>query len=121
MRGNDPLQLGIKIMTNISQLKKSVGGLGRYVWMNIHLDDVEFMVTAFPPQSSRISKGQTYAAQFTAYPAAKPTSFKNKTSITFEETTVVDGVTFPTVISVTLPGAMEQRRILLVAYPTETA
>ena len=104
MRGNDPLQLGVKIMTNISQLKKSVGGLGRYVWLNVHLSDVEFMVTAFPPQSTRISKGQTYAAQFIAYPSAKPTSFKNKTVMTFEETTVVDGVTFPTVISVTLPG-----------------
>ena len=104
MRGNDPLQLGIRIMNNISQLKKSVGGLGRYVWMNIHLSDNEFMVTAFPPQSTQISKGQTYAAQFTSYPSRKPTSFKNKTVLTFEETTVVDGVTFPTVISVTLPG-----------------
>ena len=118
MRGNDPLQLGVKIITNISQSsRKSVGGLGRYVWMNIHLDDIEFMVTAFPPQSARIRKGQSYEAQFTSYPSGKPTSFKNKTVLTFDETTVVDGITFPTVISVTLPGPDGEEKYTVSSIP----
>jgi hypothetical protein len=104
MRGNDPLELGVKILTNFSQLKKSVGGLGRYVWLNVHLGEKQFMITAFPPQSAKIEKGQAYPAQYIAYSAHEIPTYKNKTALTFEETTTHDGIIFPTVISVTLPG-----------------
>ena len=104
MRGNDPLEVGVKILTNFSQLKKSVGGLGRYVWLNVHLGERQFMITAFPPESAKIEKGQTYPAQYISYSAHEAPTYKNKTTMTFHATTTYSGITFPTVISIGLPG-----------------
>ena len=117
MRGNAPDSLGVQILTNISQLSKSVGGLGRYVWINVHLEGHEFMITAFPPQSAEISAGQTYAAKFISYPEHGDTTYDNETTMVLEKTTEIDGITFPTVFTIALPGSEKTEKYTISSVP----
>lgn len=97
LRGNDTKQLFVTILTNIKQLSTATGGLGRYIWINIHLKDgTQYMISAFPDPNKTVQAGTTYPARFNIYSEkhAKPL-WNQDTKLTIKKTKVVDGVTFP--------------------------
>ena len=111
MRGNDPNQTSVGIVTSFIQLSKGVGGLGRYVWINLHLKNTQYMVTAFPPVSKTIAKGQTYPATYKKYGHGQAEVYNlNKTTIEFTDTVTVkdlngkDDIIYPTVFSIKIDG-----------------
>ena len=112
LRGNDPNQTGVGIITSFIQLGKAVGGLGRYVWINLHLkNNTQYMVTAFPPVTKTIAKGQTYPAKYKKYGHGQDEVYNtSNTFITFQDIVTVkdpnggEDIIYPTVFSIEIDG-----------------
>ena len=112
MRGNDPKALAVQAVTTVTQLSKAVGGLGRYVWINLHLkNNTEYLVTAFPSPDAKIGKNQTYSAAYKKYGASQKTVSPSRSApLEFLETTTVQdpgsssSITYPTVFQITIEG-----------------
>ena len=103
LRGNDPRMPLIRLITNISQLSHSVGGLGRYMWINLHVDtDVQYMIVAFPNESISIKKGQEYSTQTRMYSAKLGNSVKGDGTLKIEEITNIQGINFPSIVTVSV-------------------
>lgn len=103
MRSNDPQQLIYKIFLTILQYFKSTGGLGRYIWLNIHLANTQYLITAFPPVDAIIKKGDIYSARYNTYSKLlKNPVFRRRGTVRVDEVVTVQGIIFPSLLSVTL-------------------
>jgi len=112
MRSNDPRQLIYKIFLTIMQSFKSTGGLGRYIWLNIHLTKIQYMITAFPRPGAIIKKGDTYAARYNTYSKLlKSPVFRRRGAIRVDEVITVQGVVFPSLLTVTLSDLSGTERV----------
>lgn len=101
MRGSDPQQLLVTLLSNVTQTSKALGGLGRYIWINLHLPDAEYMVAAFPEVHTIIKEGQRYSTLYRTYSEGKPTE-QRVGSLEFKKTIKVQGITYPVVIEIDL-------------------
>jgi len=112
MRGNDPKALAVQMVTTVTQLSKAVGGLGRYVWINLHLkNNTEYLVTAFPPPNTKIEKAQTYPATYKKYGMDQatvsdswPLSLKFVETVTLQDPGSGSFIIYPTVFQMTIEG-----------------
>ena len=112
LRGNDPNQTVLGMITSFIELSKSIGGLGRYVWINLHLkNNTQYMVTAFPPVTETIAKGQTYSAKYKKYGHGQDEVYNTvNTTISFKDTVTVkdpnggDDIIYPIIFSIEVDG-----------------
>ena len=90
----------------------SVGKLGRYVWINLHLHDAQYMIFAFP-RSSKAMTGQTYEAKYNIY-ANGTSKLLQQGKLTFDRITTFKSIYFPTRLTVhvkNLKGVPEKHTI----------
>jgi hypothetical protein len=109
MRGNDPQQLLVTLLSNITQLSEALGGLGRYVWINLHLPGVQYLIASFPGPNVVIKEGQSYNTLYRTYTKGKRAEQKPG-SLTFKKTIRAEGITFPVVVEIKLEDASGKKQ-----------
>lgn len=87
--------VSMNLIANIvGMFKESTGGLGKYVWLNLHLNDsLQYMVYNFFPLDSTVTKGTKFNTTINRY--GYKTEWKLSGTGEVLETTVIDGITFP--------------------------
>jgi len=86
--------LYLQLMYNIQRLASEKKYLGRYLWMNIHLPDKEFLIYTFP--ESTIKKSDVYdKVGVNIYSDNKETQYDLEGKLHVLETTTVDNVDYP--------------------------
>ena len=104
MRSNTPRQLLLDASLTIMQTRILLGGLGRYMWINFHIDGgVQYMVTCFPGQESIIKVGDEYPTRYNTYSKNLQTPIIHKIGkLKILETVSVSNIVFPSILSVEL-------------------
>lgn len=82
------------LANTMGMFKESTGGLGKYVWLNLHLNDsLQYMLYNFFPLDSPVVKGTKFTTTQNRY------GYKTEWSLTGSaevlETKEIDGITFP--------------------------
>ena len=91
-------------VNNIIQSTKRVGGLGRYIWLNVHLENQQYMITVMLADDSKIQKDGIFSnAKYNLYSASLENPLYNQdTQLKIIDTTTLDNTIFPTKYQVTL-------------------
>ena len=86
----------IALLNNsMSMFKDRVEGLGKYIWLNLHLGkDLQYMVFNFFPLSEKVTKGTTFTSMQIRYGKDKP-EFGLTAPAEVMETKILDGVEYP--------------------------
>ena len=93
----------LNYINNIVQSTKRTGGLGRYIWLNAHLDDQQYMITVMLDSYSVIQNNQTFDAKYYLYsPSLDNTSYDNYTQLKIIDVVSIDDITYPTKYEVSL-------------------
>jgi hypothetical protein len=107
LRGNDPQQLIIKLLNNIKQLSSFTGGLGRYMWINLHIPKgsngtpIQYMISCFPDSNQTISEGLSFSTIYNIYSNYYDNNSLNQTgNLQILKTTTINNIVFPTVVLV---------------------
>lgn len=105
MRGGDPKQVFLQCLSNISQVKAFTGGLGRYIWLNLHITTpsgtkIQYMLSCFPDQFMQIASNQSFDAKYNIYSDSLSSPvYSQQGRITITDVQVVQGITFPKTIT----------------------
>lgn len=105
----------VNCITNIVQLTKKVGGLGRYIWLNVHLDDQQYMITVMLSDDSKIEKDESFTAKYNLYsPLLENPLYNQTTNLKIIDTTIVDNTIFPTKYQVTIKDINNKENTYLI-------
>jgi hypothetical protein len=67
-RSELPLKLVDRLGVNTLEMFKSVGKLGRYIWINLHLpDNTQYMIFCFPNEAKEAEVGDNYVSKYNIY------------------------------------------------------
>jgi len=81
-------------LNSMEMFKDKTGGLGKYVWLNLHLrKDLQYMVFTFFPLDQYVTKGTKFNSQQIRYGAGKPEYLSGDAEVL--ETTVINKVEYP--------------------------
>ena len=129
LMGNNTQQPIITLLNNLKQLKSFTGGLGRYLWINIHTLDskqqpIQYMISCFPDANQVISNTiSTIPIIYNVYSNKRASNLLQQTgfenTLTISKTTTINGITFPTVVKVSVydfDGVMHNYVIDTTAY-----
>lgn len=106
LRGNDTQQLIITLLNNIKQLSSFTGGLGRYIWINLHTNDqnlkpIQYMISCFPSSNQIINEQSSFSTIYNIYSNYKQNNLLQQTgNLKIIKTTTINNIIFPTVVSV---------------------
>lgn len=106
----------INCVNNIVQSTKRVGGLGRYIWLNAHLDNEQYMITVMLTDNSKIEKDQILSnAKYNLYSSSLENPLYNQdTKLKILDTTTVDNTVFPTKYQVTVKDINDKEHTYLI-------
>ena len=106
----------VRFLDTISQALAPTKVLGRYIWLNLHLDAEQYMV--FCPldvNAPAVAVGNSLAATYNLYsPSIKAPSYSNPTQIKVAAVVTVDNVVYPTKYEITVPDITGTVRSFLV-------
>lgn len=89
--------ISIECVNNIIQSTKITGGLGRYLWLNIHLDNIQYMISSFIDPHKIINKNDSYPIKYNIYSTSLEEPIYNKNSIiTILDIVIIENTLFPT-------------------------
>lgn len=88
----------VRYLENISQALAPTKVLGRYIWLNLHLDAEQYMV--FCPldvNGPPVAVGNSFAATYNLYsPSIEAPSYSNPTQLKVTAVVTIDNVSYPT-------------------------
>lgn len=82
------------LANSMGMFKEATGGLGKYVWLNLHLtDSLQYMIYSFLPLDSPVVVGTKFNTTQNRYGYKTEWSLSGTAEVL--ETTVLNGITFP--------------------------
>jgi len=103
LRGTTADSYAMRALINLQSATSIGGGLGRYIWINLHLKGVQYMISAFPKSTDKIENGSSFPATYNVYSVGLDNPLWNrKTTVAVVETSTVESVAFPIKVKFTL-------------------
>lgn len=91
------------LSNSMSLFKNEPRGLGKYVWLNLHLGDtLQYMASGLFTADEKVSKGMKFTPIANRYGPGTP-QYKVESSAEVLETVVREGIEFPVKYRITLP------------------
>ena len=94
------------LSNSMSVFKSEPRGLGKYVWLNLHLGDtLQYMASGLFTDDEKVSKGMQFTPIANRYGPGTP-QYRVESSAEILETVVREGIEFPVKYRITLPDGI---------------